>query len=147
MNDFKKIMSQLVSLQKQLSSSTERDQINYFNLRQLADIAETFMDNSPNLEIQTNKDEVIVSGEIPNILSPQDISVKLEGNILLRIECRWYKNGEAGLKPQELKKKIELPYPVNPATLSVTYQKGILRISAKREVGTNTWTAQAQFLD
>lgn len=150
MEDLKNIISQLISLQKKLYGSTKKEQMNEFNLRKLAEIAEMFMDYSPNMEVHTYKDEVIVSGEFPNILNPQDISVMLESGILLHIKCRWYKSdesGKLGLKPREFKKKIELPYPVNPEILSVTYQKGILRISASRASGTNTWEARAHFLD
>lgn len=150
MDDLKKILSQATLLQKQLLNSSERDQIRKFTLRQLAEIAETLMDSSPNMEIHSYKDEVIISGVIPNILNPQDISVKLDNGIILRIECIWHKSDETvnlGSEPNEFKKKIELPYSVIPETLSVTYQKGILRISANRTGGTNTWATKAQFLD
>lgn len=150
MDDLKKILSQAILVQKQLFNSSERDQIKKFTLRQLAEVAETLMDSSPNMEIHSYKDEVIISGVIPNILNPQDISVNLDSGMILRIECIWYKSDETGnleSKPYEFKKKIELPYPVIPETLSVTYQKGILRISAKRSDETNTWAAKAQFLD
>lgn len=150
MDDFKEMISQIISLHKQFSSSANRDQTRQFTLRQLADMADTFMDNSPDMEVHTYKDEVIVSGVIPNILNPQDISVTLDYNILLLIECRWHKSDETGnleSKPREFKKKIELPCSVNPETLSVIYQKGILRISAKKADGTSTWTAEVQFSD
>ncbi|NLI12890.1 Hsp20/alpha crystallin family protein [Pelotomaculum propionicicum] len=150
MDDLKKILSQATLLQKQLLNSSERNQMRKFTLRQLAEIAETLMDSSPNMEIHSYKDEVIVSGVVPNILNPQDISVELDNGIILRIECIWHKSDETGnleSKPCEFKKKIELPYSVIPETLSVTYQKGILSISAKRTDGTNTWAAKAQFLD
>jgi HSP20 family molecular chaperone IbpA len=149
-NDLKKILSQAILIQKQLFNSSERDQTKKFTLRQLAEVAETLMDSSPNMEIHSYKDEVIVSGVIPNILNSQDISVKLDNSIILRIECIWHKSDETGnleSKPCEFKKKIELPYPVIPETLSATYQKGILSISAKKTDGTNTWAAEAQFLD
>ncbi|MDD3893401.1 MAG: Hsp20/alpha crystallin family protein [Syntrophomonadaceae bacterium] len=150
MENFEKIISQVFSLQKQLTNMTEKNQIKQFSLKQLADIVETFVGSSPILEVHTYKDEVVLSGAFPNVLSPQDISVKLDGNILLRVECRWYKNSESvnqELKPHEFKEKIELPYPINPDTLLVTYQKGILKISAKRAGETNTWVARAQILD
>ena|GEM_PF-2693794 len=150
MENLEKIMSQVFSLQKQLTNMTEKNQVKQFSLKQLADIADTFMGSSPVLEVHTYKDEVILSGAFTNVLSAQDISVKLDGNILLRIECSWYKNSESmnlELKPQNFKETIELPYPVNPDTLLVTYQKGILKISAKRAGEANTWVARAQFLD
>jgi HSP20 family molecular chaperone IbpA len=150
MNDLKKIISQIILLQKELFNSPEREQIKQFTLRQLADMAETFMDSSPNMEVHTCKDDVIVSGVIPNIIKPQDISVILDSGILLRIECRTHKCNSAGnlnLKPKEFKKKIELPYPVNPETLSATYQKGVLHIFAKRAAEANPRVAKVHFID
>lgn len=102
------------------------------------------------MEVHTCKDDVIVSGVIPNIIKPQDISVILDSGILLRIECRTHKCNSAGnlnLKPKEFKKKIELPYPVNPETLSATYQKGVLHIFAKRAAEANPLVAKVHFID
>lgn len=150
MEDLKKILSQLMTLQKQLHRFTEKDQTGQFPLHKLAEIAELFMDSSPGMEVHTYKDEVVISGEIPNILNPHDVSVTLDSGIILRIQCRYYKSSDAGnllLEPSEFKKKIELPYPVIPGSLNVTYQNGILRITAKRAGGTSTWVARAQFVE
>jgi len=105
------------------------------------------MDSSPNMEVHTCKDDVIVSGVIPNIIKPQDISVILDSGILLRIECRTHKcnsPGNLNLKPKEFKKKIELSYP---ETLSATYQKGVLNIFAKRAAEANPRVAKVHFID
>lgn len=147
--ELEEILPRLLSLKRQIDLN-DYDGTDYTDLRKMAEMAEVFMNKAPTLSVNTYRDEVVVSGVIPNIPSPQDISVTLDGGIILRVNCTWYKNGHTGsipAKARDFKKRIELPFPVNPGTLSATYRKGLLQISAKKAADRNLWPARVQFLD
>lgn len=142
MYDLEKIIPLLVSLQKKLSSVD-----NIWDT--LGEHSEVFVNSPPAVVVNTyNDDEVVVSGVIPNILSPEDISVKLDGGVILRINCTWHKNDDTGnisSTPQKYNKKVIFPFRVNPDTLTVTYKKAILQISAKKEKAADSRVAQVKF--
>lgn len=149
MDGLERIIPHLISLQKQLNNSN-LERLHDTDLTKLLEIAEYFRYSVPVMTVDTINDEVIVTGIIPMILKPEDISIKLKHGVILHVECLWHKSikdARIEPEPQRFKKKIELPFCVDPFTVNATYQNKKLQISAKKLSEERLTNVKVKFLD
>ncbi|KJS17797.1 MAG: hypothetical protein VR69_03430 [Peptococcaceae bacterium BRH_c4b] len=149
MDGLERIIPYIISLQNQLNNSSV-ERLQNTDLTKLLEIAENFRYSVPVMTVDTINDEVIVTGTIPMILKPEDVSIKLNNGVILHIECLWHKSikdKRIAPEPQRFKKRIELPFCVDPVTVKATYQNRKLQISAKKLSEERLTNVKVKFLD